>query len=463
MLFGKTAAGGAADLYRLELLAVLDAAADVKDDLPQGGAHGDLNEAGVYHVAGEGEGLGAGALLGADGAVPLGAVADDEGDGGEGLHVVENRRLGPQAVLHGTGRLHAGHAPVALDGGSQGAALAADEGAGTPVYMEMEGEVGAQDVVAQQAQLLRPGDGVAQAGHGQGVLGADVDVALIAARRHAGNEHALDDGVGVALHDGAVHEGAGVALVAVTHHVLLALGLLTYALPLASGGEAAAAPAPQTGVQNFLTDGLVGHLKQSLFKGGIAVLGQIFVNILGIGGAAVFQHDAVLLVIEGDVLMLFVGHAVQLVEQPGDHLAPQQGLLDDVVAVLHLHVGVENAVGLNLQQGTHLAEAVAAAALEVDVVGLGLRSLILPQKAHMDVEPPALTLLLHPLIDVERAAGDTAGTGADEYLAALCLQSTLGLHLTDLQLVPGQFSCGHGRPPPFSGTPADRWPAPGSF
>ena len=76
---GGGAAGGAADLDGLELLAVPDAAADVKDHLPDGGSHGDLDEAGIHHVACQGEGLGAGAGLGADGAVPLHALADDEG------------------------------------------------------------------------------------------------------------------------------------------------------------------------------------------------------------------------------------------------------------------------------------------------------------------------------------------------------------------------------------------------
>ena len=80
--------------------------------------------------------------------------------------------------------------------------------------MEVEAEVGAQDVVAQQAHLLRLGDGRFQAGDRQRVLCADIDIALVAAGSHGGDEHSLDDGVGVALHDGAVHKGAWVAFVA---------------------------------------------------------------------------------------------------------------------------------------------------------------------------------------------------------------------------------------------------------
>ena len=43
--------------------------------------------------------------------------------------------------------LDPGHSPVALDGGGEGGALAADKGAGPTVHMEMEAEAGAQDIV----------------------------------------------------------------------------------------------------------------------------------------------------------------------------------------------------------------------------------------------------------------------------------------------------------------------------
>ena len=49
--------------------------------------------------------------------------------------------------------------------------------------------------------------------------------------------------MGVALHDGAVHERAGVALVAVADHILLALGLAADAVPLSARGKARAAAA----------------------------------------------------------------------------------------------------------------------------------------------------------------------------------------------------------------------------
>ena len=107
----------------------------------------------------------------------------------------------------------------------------------------------AQDVFAQKAELLRLGDGGLQAADGQGILRPDVDVALVGPGGHARDHHALQHAVGVALHDGAVHEGTGVALVAVADHVL-GVGILPAdTLPLPAGRETAAAPAPEAGGQ----------------------------------------------------------------------------------------------------------------------------------------------------------------------------------------------------------------------
>ena len=59
--------------------------------------------------------------------------------------------------------------------------LAADEGAGAPVHLDVEVEAGAEDVLAEQAVLLGLLDGERQVLHRQGILLADVDVALVGA------------------------------------------------------------------------------------------------------------------------------------------------------------------------------------------------------------------------------------------------------------------------------------------
>ncbi len=83
-----TSAGGSAGLGCLELLAVWDAAADLLDDVPQGGAHGDLHQTGVVDLAAQGEHLGALGLLRTHGGEPLRTVQDDLGNVGVGLYVV---------------------------------------------------------------------------------------------------------------------------------------------------------------------------------------------------------------------------------------------------------------------------------------------------------------------------------------------------------------------------------------
>ena len=95
---GDAAAGRPAGLDGLERAAVGDAAADLEDDLAQRDAHGHFDQAGVVDLAGQGEDFGALALLGADAGEPVRAVADDRGDIGEGLDVVDEGRAAPEAV-----------------------------------------------------------------------------------------------------------------------------------------------------------------------------------------------------------------------------------------------------------------------------------------------------------------------------------------------------------------------------
>ena len=148
----------------------------------------------------------------------------------------------------GKGGRGRGLAAVALDGGHQRGFLAADEGAGAQADVQVEAEAGAEDVLAQQAVLPGLLDGDLQALDGDGVLGADVDVALVGADGVAGDGHGLQHGVGVALQHGAVHERAGVALVGVAADVLSARpGCRAANFHLRAGGEAGAAAAAQAG------------------------------------------------------------------------------------------------------------------------------------------------------------------------------------------------------------------------
>ncbi len=130
-------------------------------------------------------------LLGAHGGEPLGAVEDDLGDVGVGLHVVQDGGLAEQALDRREGRTGTGLAAVALDGGHQRGLLAADEGAGAQAELDVEVEAGAEDILAQQAVFPGLLDGDLQALDRDGVLGADIDIALVGADGIAGDGHGL--------------------------------------------------------------------------------------------------------------------------------------------------------------------------------------------------------------------------------------------------------------------------------
>ena len=303
----------------------------------------------------------------------------------------------------------------------------------------MEGKVRAQNVVPEQAQLLIPGDGNTQALDCQRILRADVDVALVAAGGERGDHHALDDRMGVALHDGAVHERAGVALVAVADHILLALGLAADAVPLSARGKARAAAA---GIEDLTADVLVGHLKERLFESGVAVVGKVFVNVLGVRRAAVFQHHALLLGVKGDLVVLGVPHAIELIEQALDRLAAEDGPFNDLVAVLKPDVRVKEALRLNLKQRPHFAEAL----FEVD----GVVSALAAQR-DARFQPALFTLGLQVVVDLQRAARNAARARADKDLAPVRREQLLGLYAQSAEPFSRQFS--HLQRPPLHECP----------
>ena len=219
--------------------------------------------------------------------------------------------------------------------------------------------------------------------------------------------------MGIALHDGAVHESARVALVAVADDVLHRfLYVPAHAFPLTSGGEPAAAPAPQTGVRDLPADRRAIHVEQRLFKGGVPALGNVFLQIFRVTGAAAGQHHPVLLLVKGDILLPGIGHAVLVIGQPFDDLAAQQRSLHDLAAILRLHADIHHTQRLDMHQRSHLAEAVAATHLDVQAL---LRVAVVGQ-AHIHLQSPLGTLLPQVLIHLHGPAGDTARTGTDQHV-----------------------------------------------
>ena len=249
-------------------------------------------------MAREREHLGTLVLLGAQAAPPGGAVPQDQRRIGVGLHVVDVRRFGKDAGLRGVGRLDLGHTAPVLERAEEAGLVAADVAAGAAHDLQLEVEADAQDVFAGETPLVRLLDGLLHARHRERVLVADVDVALVGLAGDAGDDHAFDDRVGVALHRVAVDEGAGVALVGVADDVLrMAVGSAEE-VPLAAGGEGGAAAAPEPGGFHLLDDRLGAHLDR-LGQRFVAAAGDVVVDVLGIDDAAVGHQAAHLTAPEG--------------------------------------------------------------------------------------------------------------------------------------------------------------------
>lgn len=154
-------------------------------------------------------------------------------------------RTAPPALAAGLG---ADDAALAFEGFEQRGFLAADIGARPDPHLQVEGHSFAGDVqvtgfAGQQDRLVQGADGIR-------VLRAHIDVAFARPHGEPGDDHALDQQEGVALHQHAVGESAGVTLVGIAHHVFLhGLGL-AHGAPLDARRERRAAPATQAGLKH---------------------------------------------------------------------------------------------------------------------------------------------------------------------------------------------------------------------
>ena len=147
----------------LNVRAVLHALAVDGDDFAQRDAHRHFDQAGDVDVAQDGVDLGAGALGRAERPVPVRAPADDRRDVRQRLDVVDERGLAPQAVRRGIRRPRARFAALALDRFDQRGLFAADVRARAGVDVQIEVEVRAKDILAQQVHLAGLLDGASAA------------------------------------------------------------------------------------------------------------------------------------------------------------------------------------------------------------------------------------------------------------------------------------------------------------
>ena len=107
--------------------------------------------------------------------------------------------------------------------------------------------------------------------------------------------------MGIRLHEGAVHIGARVPLVAVGDDIFLVAVRLAHHLPLEAGGVAGAAPPAQPTVDDLAADRFWGHLAQRVGHGGVAAARHRLLEPFRVDQPAVGEHDLLLLGKKGQV------------------------------------------------------------------------------------------------------------------------------------------------------------------
>ena len=193
---------------------------------------------------------------------PLGAAVDDVGHVTEGLDVVDDGRLVEGPLDGRKGRLELGPALLALQRGDQSRLLPADVGPGAPVHHDVE-------LRPQQAGRVGFPHGPAEAPPGLDVLAADVDEAEPRPDGAGRDEHALDEGVRIALEEVAILERSRLALVGIDHEVHGSGVVLGDERPLGARGKAGAAETAEVRLLDLLHDGRGVHLPGPL-EGGVA-------------------------------------------------------------------------------------------------------------------------------------------------------------------------------------------------
>src|SRR5690606_13156609 len=188
---------GAAVLPALEAVAILHATGVVLEKFARGDAEGQLPDTGVLHLAGKTHQLAAVVFTAGarQGFVPGHAVADDCRHIAQGFDVVDAGRLAPYADGGRERRRCARLGTAAFQRVDQGGFFPADIAAGAGVYAQLDIEVAAADVLAQEAGGLGFIDGAVEADRRIDIFAAQEDIAAVGLERAGTDDHAFDQQV----------------------------------------------------------------------------------------------------------------------------------------------------------------------------------------------------------------------------------------------------------------------------
>ena len=169
------------------------------------------------------------------------------------LHIVDHRRLAKGAFDGGEGRLDAGPRALALEAFDQPRLLATNVGRGAAVEENVQRKAGALNVLAEVAFGVAFVHCLLHSLPRERVLVTHVKVGRRRPRGKAAHHQALQDLMGILLHEDAIVERARLALVGIETEVDRPWMILGEKRPLQSRGEAGAAAAAQ-GARFHLVD-----------------------------------------------------------------------------------------------------------------------------------------------------------------------------------------------------------------
>ncbi len=178
---------------------------------------------------------------------------------------------------------------MAFDGGDQCCLFTTHECTCAESQFQIEAEIGAENVLAQQSVFLCLIYGYLESFHSDGILGSDIDISLVRSDGIARYGHCLDYAVGISLQYTSVHECARVTFVSIAAYVFFVPFGLHRQFPLQAGGETSAASASEAGLFDLIDHLFRCHLSQCLCQRPVPVICYIFVDILRIDDAAVSQ------------------------------------------------------------------------------------------------------------------------------------------------------------------------------
>ncbi len=154
------------------------------------------------------------------------------------------------------------------------------------VVRQIEIEARALDVLAEPPPFIRLGDGAVHNADYMTVFAANVNVAKASADGERRNQNALNQLVGIVLHEQAVFARSRFTFVGVHHDVFRLRRLPRHEAPLHARGKACASPTAKIGRLHLLDDLFRRHLA-SLQECLVAVGGEI-----GVDGCRVRKPEA---------------------------------------------------------------------------------------------------------------------------------------------------------------------------